>query len=135
LFFPKIKKICDSFQISHSDKGAIKNAKRHARILMEKITKVEEDAKSECQKYVKEFTDHYKTMEKSSSEIFGFSDSSSLCLEKAHILPRSFIKKEMLEKYDNIEEYLKIKEQISDIYNILPLDANTHKLYDSYEIY
>jgi hypothetical protein len=114
----------------------MKIAERHAKTLIKNITKVVKDVERERQNCVKRFTDHYETMEKSSFEIFGFSNSSSLGdLEKAHILPCSFIKREMLEKYDNTEEYLKIKKQISDIYNILPLDAIIHKHYDSYKIY
>ena len=129
---PKIKKIFLLFQKSNSNDETMKRAKIYAKSLMSKNIKVEKDVAKETNKYSNNINNHYSCMSKAYDLIFRKLNNQDEPndLEKAHILPKWFIKRQMFENIQNEQTYKNWLKMISDFYNFLPLDPNTHKAYD-----
>lgn len=131
--FPRIKEIFSLFQKSNSNNDNMKLASKYAKSLMKDTKSVENDVNNEYENYKTNINSYYLNMNNAYERIFSrstYSHSLTIGLQKAHILPRWFIKRMMLKSINNQNKYNKWRKMISDQFNFLPLDSNTHNAYD-----
>jgi len=130
--FPNIATVFDRLQQNNTDKTVMKQVKRLAKTLMNNIQKVNMDANREWQNYSKQIKNRYGGTNQAVSSIWGIQQIPGLNYENAHIVPRWYIRKKMLEFFGK-STYHEWVRKISDPLNFLPLVANVHN--NAYDVH
>lgn len=131
--FNRINEVFNLFQHQNLNNQSIRIASQLARNLMRDCHIVDHDVSREVTNYEENIENRYLSMHEAYNRIFANNHqniNSNTDLERAHILPKWYIKRWMLVYINNQREYQLWKKMISDPLNFLPLDPNTHTAYD-----
>lgn len=131
----RLKKIFYQLNQNNSQKNILQIAKSESKKLAEDLIKhtkeIDEKAKKERGNYIRNIMNEFGSLSNAFEKCWNIEANEKASIDRSHIVPVSYVKKQLLNNWENKEKREGLFHKISDPYNFLPIDKICH--YDGYD--